>query len=68
MMQLWEGARLLQVIETNILVRGAGTEADPRRKVTQYWSTDGTLLAERDGPPTTGFVFQDCKWDEVQRG
>ncbi len=59
-MQPWEGARLLQVIETNLLRRGDGTEADPVRKVTQYWSTDGVLLAERDEKDS--FIFQNCKW------
>lgn len=46
--QLQFNARLIQVIETEIELRGKGTEADPLRRVTQYWSTDGQLLAERD--------------------
>ena len=28
--------------------RGLGTNDDPVRVVTQYWSTEGALLAERD--------------------
>ncbi len=41
--------RLIQVIETTILRRGSGKDAyDPIRIVTQYWSTDGVLLAEVD--------------------
>ncbi len=28
--------------------RGQGTEKDPIRVVTQYWSSDGELLAEKD--------------------
>ena len=40
-------AKLIQVIKTEEK-RGEGKEDDPVRLVTQYWSTDGTLLAERD--------------------
>lgn len=29
-------------------VRGSGTEENPARPVDQYWSKDGTLLAEKD--------------------
>lgn len=31
-----------------ILVTGDGSTADPFRNITQYWSTDGELLASRD--------------------
>lgn len=47
-------ARLIQVIETRLTVRGSGkSEEDPIRRVVQYWSVDGELLAERDdgAPP-----------------
>lgn len=47
-------ARLIQVIETRLTRRGSGkSEEDPVRLVTQYWSVDGELLAERDhgAPP-----------------
>lgn len=37
---------LIQVIRTRIATRGNGEENDPYRAVTQYWSTDGVLLAE----------------------
>lgn len=40
-------ARLIQVIECCI-TRGEGTGQDPIRNVTEYWSTEGELLAERD--------------------
>lgn len=40
-------ARLIQVIETSE-VRGAGIPGNPMRRVTQYFATDGTLLAEVD--------------------
>lgn len=43
------GAKLIQVIETTIATRGGGRcKEDPVRRVTQYWATDGTLLAEVD--------------------
>ncbi len=41
-------ARLIQVIVTDLDLRGMGTPEDPIRRVTQYWSTDGELLAEND--------------------
>lgn len=40
-------ARVTTVIVTKSL-RGSGTEEDPCRTVTQYWSFDGNLLAEND--------------------
>ena len=40
-------ARALEVIET-MAVRGSAIEDEPRRVVIQYWSKDGTLLAEHD--------------------
>lgn len=40
-------ARLIQVIETTLTTRGSGKDkSDPMRTITQYWSTDGLLLAE----------------------
>lgn len=43
-------ARLIQVIESTVC-RGKGTVDDVSREVTQYWSTDGRLLAESDPCP-----------------
>lgn len=40
-------AKLIQVIEAEE-TRGRGVESDPVRRVKQYWSTDGELLAEVD--------------------
>lgn len=41
--------KAIQVIETTLTRRGSGkSNADPIRVVTQYWSFDGTLLAEKD--------------------
>lgn len=40
---------LIQVIKTNLTKRGTGkTEQEFVRRVTQYWSLDGELLAEVD--------------------
>ena len=39
---------LIQVIRTNLLRRGEGTEKDPIREIEQFWSLDGKLLAEND--------------------
>jgi len=47
-------ARTITVIETNLEKKGAGTEEDPVRRITQYWSTDGRLLAEVDPHKETG--------------
>lgn len=40
-------ARLIQVIETKRL-DGVGSEGDPIREVTEYWSEKGVLLATDD--------------------
>jgi hypothetical protein len=40
-------AQALQVIVTDIELRGTGID-EPFRRVTQFWAPDGTLLAERD--------------------
>ncbi len=40
-------AKVIQVIETKA-ERGLGVEKDPIREITQYWSLEGKLLAERD--------------------
>jgi hypothetical protein len=54
-------ARLIQVIETDLTIRGNGKD-DPYRTVTQYWSTDGELLAEVDPcKPEPHFLdFEPC--------
>ena len=43
-------ARVIEVIETTLTRRGDGKET-PIRIITQYWSKDGQLLAERDPSP-----------------
>jgi hypothetical protein len=50
-------AELISVIQTTILRRGLGNKLDPIRIVTQYWTTDGRLLAEVD--PTPPLLFND---------
>ena len=42
-----DSARLIEVIET-VSIRGSGNEDDPVRRVFQYWSIDGKLLAEKE--------------------
>lgn len=44
------GARVVQVIACDLLVRGTGDAGDPKRRVTQFYSLDGVLLAEREIP------------------
>ena len=41
------GARLIRVIEVS-KKRGDGTTNNPSRQVTEYWSTNGDLLAVKD--------------------
>lgn len=44
-----KGARVIQVIETNLTLRGEGKAPDdPVRSVKQYWDFDGNLLWECD--------------------
>ena len=43
-----KSVQIIPVIETKS-TRGNGTSADPIRIVTQYWTTDGKLIAERTG-------------------
>ena len=42
-----DSAEVIAVIKTQALC-GAGTESDPCRIKTQYWSLDGKMLAETD--------------------
>lgn len=42
-----EKAETISVVRTECF-RGEGTEKNPMRKVTQYWSSDGKLLFEKD--------------------
>ena len=47
----------MQVIRTTNKLAGQGTELSPYRRVTQYWTLDGDLLAEVDPfHPTSGAV------------
>lgn len=41
-----DGAKIEQVIVTRAL-KGSGTESDPYREVTQYWTLDGEFLFEK---------------------
>jgi len=42
--------RVIEVVETTLTRRGNGKDT-PIRIITQYWSKDGELLAERDPSP-----------------
>jgi hypothetical protein len=39
---------VIRVVRTELDLRGDGTRDSPSRRVTQYWSLDGMLLAEVD--------------------
>ena len=39
---------LIKVIRTNLLLRGNGRENNPYRRIEQFWSLEGKLLAEND--------------------
>ena len=41
-------AQVMKVIRTNLSTNGKGVEGDPIRRVIQYWTLDGELLAEVD--------------------
>lgn len=43
-----DGPRVQQVIVSRQERRGAGTPADPVRRITQVFDFDGTLIAQRD--------------------
>lgn len=53
-----ESAKVIQVVEIRE-VRGAGTNDDPVRVATSYWSLDGKKLAERD-PDHAGSIANAC--------
>ncbi len=53
-------ARVIQVIETKA-ERGLGVEKDPVREITQYWSLEGKLLAEKD--EDTQFLCDLVSWE-----
>lgn len=38
----------IEVIRTKLTTRGTGKENNPVRRVEQFWSLDGKLLAEND--------------------
>jgi len=63
-------AKLMTVIVTDMECRGKGVDGDPCRRITQYWTPDGTLLVEKDPcPPDELFAIpaipeqrETCKW------
>ena len=49
---------VIQVIKT-VAVRGAGTEEDPFRNITQFWTLDGSLIVEFDIRKMAGEIISD---------
>lgn len=54
-----EKAETISVVRTECF-RGEGTEKNPMRKVTQYWSSDGELLFVKDPFETKFPDVGDC--------
>jgi len=53
--EIMDIAEVIEVIKTTLTRRGDGTsEKSPIRVITQYWSKEGTLLAEHDPSPDAG--------------
>jgi hypothetical protein len=46
--QAGPAVEVIEVVRTRLTSAGTGDAADPVRTVTQYWSTEGQLLAEVD--------------------
>jgi hypothetical protein len=44
----FDECKVVQLIYTNILLRGAGTKESPYRKVEQWYDFEGNLVAEKD--------------------
>lgn len=44
----FDQACVINVIRTTLLRRGEGTQSEPLRVITQYWTMDGELLWEID--------------------
>lgn len=50
-------AKVIKVIRTDLDVRGKGTPESPIRRIVQFWTLDGELLAEVDPfDETTGKI------------
>jgi hypothetical protein len=49
---------IVKIIVTTLKTKGDGTENDPVRRVTQWWSMDGNLLLEADAfAPSPSFIY-----------
>ena len=51
---------VIQVIRT-VAMRGAGTEEDPFRNITQFWTLDGFLIKEVDIQKEAGAITHDYR-------
>lgn len=64
-MKAGKDAQLMEVIVTNLLVRGNGMNT-PMRQVTQYFSKEGELLAEFDPSPDYEHKLESYKEKALQ--
>lgn len=53
---------VIQVVRTHLTMRGEGVVGNPIRRIEQFWSLDGELLAENDS-----WVPDDQEWNEESR-
>jgi len=58
------GAQIIEVIKTDLTVRGQGTDENPKRCVTQYWTCEGRLLWEDD--PDAEIKIAGSKYDKLE--
>jgi hypothetical protein len=54
---------VIQVVRTNLERRGKGVDGDPVRRIEQFWSLDGRLLAEND-PDGSTYLPIPASWTE----
>jgi hypothetical protein len=64
-------ARCEEVLITDLLIRGDGTQKNPYRRIVQVWAKDGTLIAEKDEYQTSAMppvvVSLDALYDEAEQ-
>ena len=56
----WD-VEVVQVVRTRLTSRGKGTQEDPVRRIEQYWTLDGTLLAEVDPATPEGMRLEQVR-------
>lgn len=40
--------QIIEILVTQLTVRGDGTEDNPNRRITQFWTLDGEMICEFD--------------------